>query len=195
MLGGVADLRWIRIRIPVPRARANQNPRFGRELDLEVNDLFVEGRDFVKVVADVQDSGAPLSTVRAATHIVWRLSQGARMTKFLRKYQKFLLVIFASGLMVVFVAPQALTRYGKGLGKRTEVYIGEKSISTLDLQQAGREREAVGTFISAATGSTQYASILTGEDSLHWILLTHAAREAGFIGEAGDGVMVHDVGR
>ncbi len=109
------------------------------------------------------------------------------MSKFLRKYQKFLLVIFASALMVVFVAPQAITRIGQGIGKRTEVYIGERSINTLDLQQAGREREAIGSFISFATGSPQYASILTGENSLHWILLTHAAREAGFIGEAGDG--------
>ncbi len=109
------------------------------------------------------------------------------MLKFLRRYQKFLLVIFASVLMVVFVAPQAITQYGKGLGKRTEVYIGDKSVSTLDMQQAAREREALGSFIAFVTGSHQYASILIGQDALHWILLTHAADEGGYIGEAGDG--------
>ncbi len=109
------------------------------------------------------------------------------MLKFLRKYQKGLLVVFGVFLMVVFLAPQAIQQLGRSSMNRTVALLGDGQKVTLQqLQTAGREREAIRQFLGAFLSPGEVEA-LTGEDEVHWFLLTHAARKGGFSGEAGDG--------
>lgn len=109
------------------------------------------------------------------------------MLKFLRKYQKWLLVIFGTFLMLVFVAPQAVSQFGKRQLQRTFATIGDEKISIADQQLASQEREAVKSFFSQIAPDDQAIVFVLGDDTDHWLLLTHAAEQGGFVGEAPDG--------
>ncbi len=109
------------------------------------------------------------------------------MLKFLRKYQKGLLVVFGVFLMVVFLAPQAIQQIGRSSMNRTVALLGEgRKVTLQQLQTAGREREAIRQFLGVFLSPGEVEA-LTGEDEVHWFLLTHAADMGGFTGEGGDG--------
>lgn len=108
------------------------------------------------------------------------------MLKFLRKYQKYLLVFFGVFLMIVFIAPQAVQQLGQSTLNRTVALVGKKKVRLQELQAAGREREAIRQFLGMFLAPAEVGAY-TGEDEVHWYLLVHSAREGGYIGEAGDG--------
>lgn len=108
------------------------------------------------------------------------------MLKFLRKYQKFLLVFFGVFLMIVFVAPQAVQQLGQSSLNRTVALVGSKKVRLQELQAARREREAIRQFLGMFLAPGEVAAY-TGEDEVHWYLLVHSAHEGGYVGEAGDG--------
>ena len=108
------------------------------------------------------------------------------MLKFLRKYNKYILVVGGSLLMVAFIAPQAIQRLGPNPLNQTAAHIGTKSVTRGDIDYASREREAIMAF------SPLFAGLGLGlgrnDPPEHWLLLAEEAERGGFIAEVNDGV-------
>ncbi|MEM1071830.1 MAG: hypothetical protein AAGB48_03860 [Planctomycetota bacterium] len=111
------------------------------------------------------------------------------MLKFLRKYNKLILVIGGSMLMVAFLAPQAIQQLGQIRNPRIGTLDG-RTIKQQELDKAGAELRAIN--LLAGTGDT--ANLLLGltaessaEAELHWYLLTREAEQGGFVGSDQDG--------
>jgi hypothetical protein len=106
------------------------------------------------------------------------------MLKILRKYNKWILVIGGSLLMIAWLMPQGLQRMGSSSkGAKVGTLDGSK-IYERDLIQFEHEIRAVGTLIPTVLNN------LLGESpdpASHWMLLAHEADEAGLIGGPQDG--------
>lgn len=108
------------------------------------------------------------------------------MLKFFRKYNKILLVVGGSFLMVAFLAPQAIQHLFVNPGARTMLVIDGREVTLKELGERELERAALEAYLGVVRPPALTRAVL-GEDGAHWILLTEAARDAGFVGEAGDG--------
>jgi len=114
------------------------------------------------------------------------------MLKFLRKYNKWILVIGGSLLMVAFLAPQAIQRLGK-LNDRTIADFDGKPMKASKLRLAANELRGV----DALGGTNGLASILLSLDSgsqdrdIQWFLLTQEAEQGGYIGSDQDGATLY----
>jgi hypothetical protein len=110
------------------------------------------------------------------------------MLKFLRKYNKFILVVFGSLLMVAFLMPQAIQRLGQNPRGPVVAKMGDKPLRSLDFQLASQElrfiRNVAPQFVSPG-GMLGFDE--DADNDAHWILLTKAANDAGVTGEDGDG--------
>ncbi|MEM8757756.1 MAG: hypothetical protein AAGF47_08235 [Planctomycetota bacterium] len=111
------------------------------------------------------------------------------MLKFLRKYNKFILVIGGAMLMVAFLAPQAIQQLGT-INDPTVGRLDGRNIKQSELIDSGRELRA----LNALGGTNGAASLLLGlsnesssDAELHWLLLTKEAEEGGFVGSDLDG--------
>lgn len=116
------------------------------------------------------------------------------MLKFLRKYNKWILVIGGGFLMVSFLLPQAIQQCAADPSKRTIAYLAGQRITARDYDEAARELLIVGRFI----GEQQLELLLTadGPDQVpHWIMLVRQAREAGFLAEGEDDRAIIDARR
>lgn len=102
------------------------------------------------------------------------------MLKFLRKYNKWILVVAASFLMVAFLAPQAIQQWGRNVNARVVARIGEDRVRLSDLADAGVESRL-------AQLALPPGMLEPGEEILHWLLLRTEAERAGFMGGLGDG--------
>ena len=110
------------------------------------------------------------------------------MLKFFRKYNKFILVVFGSLLMVAFLVPTAIQRIGQNPKGRVVARLGDKVIRSLDYQFAQQELRALGNLAPQLVGPGGILGLGDERnDDAHWILLTKAAEDAGMIGEVGDG--------
>jgi len=107
------------------------------------------------------------------------------MLKFLRKYNKILLVVAGSFLMVVFLVQGTCSQMGRDPRKMTAARIDGGRLSMADLEYAGKEVHALGAYAPPLMLSLFG---LEDRDPLHWILLTREAEAAGYVGEAEDGV-------
>lgn len=107
------------------------------------------------------------------------------MLKALRKYNKWILVIGGSLLMVAFLVQPAINQLGGDTGSRLWATLDGTKLRERDARLAGREIEA----IKALTFGAYPASLgIDDRDSTrHWVILVHEAREGGFIGEGADG--------
>ncbi|MEM9415124.1 MAG: hypothetical protein AAGA29_06535 [Planctomycetota bacterium] len=102
------------------------------------------------------------------------------MFKFIRKYQKWMLVIFCAGLMFVFVIPQAAQQFipsgeDKVLGR---AYDGQKITH-------GDQRRAINNLATLRQLGFDGIGLFAQEDSesdagLAWLLLVRAGEHAGF---------------
>ncbi len=108
------------------------------------------------------------------------------MLKFLRKYNKYILVVGGSLLMVAFIAPQAIQQLGPNPLKQTHAYIGSKRVTVGRNDQAAREREAIMTFSPLFAGLG--LGLRRNDPPAHWLLLAEEAERGGFIAELNDGV-------
>ena len=110
------------------------------------------------------------------------------MLKFLRKYNKFILVVFGSLLMVAFLMPQAIQRFGINPKGPVVARMQGRKIRQADLDFASRELAALRSIAPhyVAPGGV-FGLRDDATDDAHWFLLTNAAQDAGFIGEVGDG--------
>ncbi|MGD9691437.1 MAG: hypothetical protein AB7G17_01190 [Phycisphaerales bacterium] len=100
------------------------------------------------------------------------------MLKFLRRYNKIILVIGGVVLMVAFLVPQALQQLGQAQQHRTIAKIDGKPLSAL---QAARASQELGLAESALLG-IDIQRLFEIEDGIHWVLLTREAEDAGFVG-------------
>jgi len=114
------------------------------------------------------------------------------MLKFLRKYNKWILVFGGSLLMVAFLAPQAIQNMPKLSDPVAAEYNG-KSVKASKLEEADAELRAV----NALGGTGGLADLMlglsapSGERYMEWYMLTREAEEAGFVGSDQDGATLY----
>lgn len=104
------------------------------------------------------------------------------MFKFLRKYNKWILAVGGSLLMITFIAPQMVQQFGGTSPGRVVVatYDGGK-ITAQDIQKAQAEVQIVSMLAPAIVQSLG----VQGPD--HWFLLGQLAERNGLLGSAEDG--------
>ncbi|MEZ6233747.1 MAG: hypothetical protein R3B68_06120 [Phycisphaerales bacterium] len=118
------------------------------------------------------------------------------MTKFLRKYNKVLLVFAGIFLMVGFLVGPAIQQFGPNPGKRTVGYIGPgkaRRVTAMDIGVAQVEVQLLQRFTSPMGNADRgqpilnFVSLDPDEEGLHWFLLTEEARRAGLVASSLDG--------
>jgi len=101
--------------------------------------------------------------------------------KFLRKYQKAMLVVFCIALMVAFLVPQAAQQFSPNRASRTiaTTYDGENEITNEDLQNAAANLSTMRSLRFDPLPIPGLALLPnTGrdvKDAMTWILIQHAA--------------------
>jgi hypothetical protein len=105
------------------------------------------------------------------------------MFKFLRRYNKWLLAIFGSLLMVVFLVPQAIEQFAQQSGGAgatwAEIGPSGRSVSVERQFEATRDLE-----IFQSLGF-QVPGMGPQRNPAHWFLLAHEAEQAGLIANLG----------
>src|SRR5688572_1062749 len=103
------------------------------------------------------------------------------MLKFLRKYNKWILVFGGSLLMIAFLVPQGIQQMGSHKRGHTVARIGERKVRQLDFQQASGELQMIERLLQQPNAM----GVDPEQGAAHWILLKHAAEQAGlYAGEA-----------
>lgn len=106
------------------------------------------------------------------------------MFKFLRKYQSWILVVGGTLLMIAFLVPGAIQNMGADHGSRTAMTLASgRRITEREVQQSNH---AYSTLKGTLPGFL-YTFRIDPRNSMHWLLNTEAAREAGFLGPRADG--------
>lgn len=103
------------------------------------------------------------------------------MTKTMRKYQKWMLAVFGSLLMVTFLVQGTASQCG---GDPTAVAVGTLNGRTLRLGEIYLGEEKFRAFQRLAPVAIASLGI---ESGTHWVLLAEEARAGGFFGETRDG--------
>ncbi|MCL4743375.1 MAG: hypothetical protein KJZ54_14360 [Phycisphaerales bacterium] len=105
------------------------------------------------------------------------------MLRFLRKYNKYILVIGGALLMVVFLVPQAIQGMAGNPMKRTAGRLDGEKVSVGDMTLAAQEAAAIGEFLP------MMASLVDRDArDAHWLLLAREAEQAGYVGGPDDGL-------
>ncbi|MEQ8845916.1 MAG: hypothetical protein RIB58_13790 [Phycisphaerales bacterium] len=107
------------------------------------------------------------------------------MLKFLRKYSKWLLIVFGVLLMIAFTAPQVVQQLGRGLVNRKVAILDGREIRLDELQMAERQQSVLRQRLPRQV----MPQLDPNAEGLHWLMLREEARRAGLIGVAGDGAM------
>jgi len=103
------------------------------------------------------------------------------MLKFLRKYDKWILAVGGSLLMVAFLLPQALQQLGRPGPNRVVAEFAGGTITAQERIEANRQMQFVDTLTDGLAGRQG----ITDPD--HWVMLREQASRAGLVGgpEAG----------
>ena len=107
------------------------------------------------------------------------------MLKFLRKYSKWLLIVFGVLLMVAFTAPQAIQQIGNAVANRTVARLDGREIKIQELQDAERQQ----ALLRQRLPSQVMPALDPENEGLHWLMLRKEAEKAGLVGVAGDGAI------
>lgn len=94
------------------------------------------------------------------------------MLKFFRKYNKWILAVGASLLMFAFLVQGTVSTLMPGPGSVEVGTLDGQAVKSIELRNSEVERDMLESF-------SPIMSYLTGEDSLHWLLLVHEARKMG----------------
>ncbi len=105
------------------------------------------------------------------------------MLKALRKYNKWVMVVFGSVLMVSFLFTGASSQFQPDPRKQVVATIGDEKLRRMDYDQAERELAAVGSLAPSVVRLTYGV-----EDGTHWLLLTREAQRLGLVGDERDGL-------
>ncbi len=116
------------------------------------------------------------------------------MVKALRKYQKWVLVIGGTLLMLAWLLPTAITQWGQSVAAPTLATISGRNIKPQDFEPSRRAYTLVKNILvpsdTLRAGLKQedvFARMSGAESAWHWYLLDREARAAGLVGAAGDG--------
>ncbi|PKL33705.1 MAG: hypothetical protein CVV40_00460, partial [Planctomycetes bacterium HGW-Planctomycetes-2] len=105
------------------------------------------------------------------------------MLKFFRRYNKIILVVGGSILMVLFLLPTGMNRIlGAGTGA-TEATLDGRSVTRGEMIEAARDLQIVAQFTPALIEILG----LDNRNADHWFLLTQCAARAGLVGGPADG--------
>lgn len=107
------------------------------------------------------------------------------MLKFLRKYSKWMMIVFGALLLVAFTAPQAIQQVGNRVSNRPVASIDGKRFRMTDVQQAERQL----ALLRERLPSQVMPAVERDRAGLHWLMLQNEARAAGLVGVAGDGAL------
>lgn len=105
------------------------------------------------------------------------------MLKFLRKYNKWILVIGGSLLMVAFLMPNVIQRLGANPMRRVVARLGTEKVTWGQQIAAARELDALASF-----APTLVSVVVEDRNPDHWMLLVREAERGGYVGVGGDGV-------
>lgn len=106
------------------------------------------------------------------------------MVKVLRKYNKYILVVGGSLLMVAFLMPTAINELRTDPMKQVVAHIGDDGVRQRELFDAETNFRAVKTVMPAFLFGAIGTPIV---DGAHWYLLAREARAGGFVGGEQDG--------
>ncbi|MEM1329920.1 MAG: hypothetical protein AAGG07_05110 [Planctomycetota bacterium] len=106
------------------------------------------------------------------------------MLKFLRKYNKYILVVGGVLLMIAFTAPQLVQQLGPNPENAKVGKLGGRDVTAGELRLAGIHAEA----LRAYSPPLMFGLIGVAEADEHWFLLTQAAKRAGLVGGPDDGL-------
>ncbi len=98
------------------------------------------------------------------------------MLKFLRKYDKWILAVGGSLLMVAFLLPQALQQLGQSGGERVVATFAGGTVTAQERIDANTRVR----FLASAAGPV--LAQLGVNEADHWVMLVDEARRGGFIG-------------
>lgn len=104
------------------------------------------------------------------------------MIKILRKYNKYILVVGGSLLMIAFIMPQAVNQLWGNPAKRTAATLGGRKITLGQMEKISHEYRAAQPILATVTGRG-----FTPDNADHWLLLSTLAEQAGMTAESGDG--------
>jgi hypothetical protein len=105
------------------------------------------------------------------------------MIRKLRKYNKWFMAIFGVLLMLTWLAGPATNRMSS-LGDRVVAKLDGRSVRGSEQQLAARELMSLSEL---APTLTRGVFQVEDRDHLHWLMLSDEARQAGLVGEEGDG--------
>lgn len=105
------------------------------------------------------------------------------MLKFLRKYNKWILVIGGSLLMIAFLVPQGIQQMGSHKKGPAVARLGDRKVRQLEFHQASAELQ----MLSGLLRQPNVMGVEPRNEAAHWILLAHAAEQAGLYGGEGEG--------
>ncbi|MFG0260741.1 MAG: hypothetical protein ACF8LK_10380, partial [Phycisphaerales bacterium JB041] len=111
------------------------------------------------------------------------------MLKTIRKYNKLILGVGGTLLLVAFLVPQAIQQLGKASQGRSVGSMDGRKITVADYDRATRELTAVESFY-AELGMGLPIALDQREDVAHWMLLTREAERAGMVGGAAEGAQL-----
>lgn len=110
------------------------------------------------------------------------------MLKIINKYRQYMLVGFGVVLMVAFIVPQANHLFVGDMGSRKVATINGTKVTAADMQRARTEYDIIRNLIEPLGLRLDLAKELFGaENDRHWLLLTQAAQQGGYMGTAADG--------
>jgi hypothetical protein len=107
------------------------------------------------------------------------------MLKVLRKHNKWILVVGGSLLMIAWLMPASLQRLGPASRGAVEGTLDGRKVRQLEVQQADAELRVI-EFLVPFWPPNVFGERRT--EAAHWLLLSHEAEEAGFVGGPQDGV-------
>lgn len=106
------------------------------------------------------------------------------MLKFFRKYNKIILVVGGSILMVLFLLPAGMSRMLGGGGLTSAAArVGGRTVTLGEYNDTGRRLQ----FVNAIAPELLQLTGVESNNSEHWLLLTEAARRSGLVGGPSDG--------
>jgi hypothetical protein len=100
------------------------------------------------------------------------------MLKFLRRYNKAILMVGGSILMVLFLLPTTTQQLGQNVLSQAVAYIGGEKVTFMDLQRAAQQLQIIERL--APTFLERYQ--IDTRRPEHWLMLVHEARRAGMLG-------------
>lgn len=99
------------------------------------------------------------------------------MLKFFRRYNKAILMVGGSILMVLFLLPTTATQVGRGTFSATAAYLDGKRIKVADFVEAKEDLDLLEKLVPELLAALR---IETNRPD-HWVLLVHEAMQAGLV--------------